>query len=75
MKLVIYPPCFRDLDGQKLVVRTVNKLPQAEHLLVLEQSLDLSLEGQELHRCYYPTSSYAQFHTLLVIGKVGMRET
>jgi hypothetical protein len=44
MKLVVYPPRFRDLDGQKLVVKTVNKLPQAEHLLVLEQSLDLTLD-------------------------------
>jgi hypothetical protein len=24
MKLVIYPPCFRDIDGRKLVVKTVN---------------------------------------------------
>jgi hypothetical protein len=45
MKLVIYPSCFRDLDGRKLVVKTVNKLPQAEHFLVLEQSLDLALDG------------------------------
>jgi hypothetical protein len=34
MKLVIYPSRFRDFDGRKLVVKTVNKLPQAEHLLV-----------------------------------------
>jgi hypothetical protein len=45
MKLVIYPPCFQDVDSRKLVVKTVNKLPQAEHLLVLEQSLDLALDG------------------------------
>jgi hypothetical protein len=44
MKLVIYPPRFRDLDGRKLVVRTVNKLPQAEHLLILKKSLDLALD-------------------------------
>jgi hypothetical protein len=44
MKLDIYPSRFRDFDGRKLVVRTVNKLPQAEHLLVLEQSLDLALD-------------------------------
>jgi hypothetical protein len=75
MKLVIYPSHFRDFDGWKLVVKTVNKLPQAEHLLVLEQSPDLALEGQELHRCYYFASSYAQFHTLLVVEKVGMRKT
>jgi hypothetical protein len=49
MKLIIYPPCFRDFDGRKHVVRTVNKLPQAEHLLVLEQNIDLALEEQELH--------------------------
>jgi hypothetical protein len=45
MKFVIYPPRFRDLDGRKLVVRTVNILPQAEHLLILGQCLELALHG------------------------------
>jgi hypothetical protein len=67
MKLVIYPPRFWDFDGRKIVVRTINKLPQAEYLLVLEQSLGLALDEQELHWCYYSSSSYAQFHTLLVV--------
>jgi hypothetical protein len=49
MKLVIYPPRFWDFDGRKIVVRTINKLPQAEYLLVLEQSLGLALDEQELH--------------------------
>jgi hypothetical protein len=49
MKLVIYPPRFRDFDGRKLFVRTVNKLPQAKRLLVLKQSLDLASDDQELH--------------------------
>jgi hypothetical protein len=43
LKLVIFPSHFRDFDGRKLVAKTVNKLPQAERLLVLEQSLDLAL--------------------------------
>jgi hypothetical protein len=49
MKLFIYSPHFQDFDGRKLVARTINKLPQAEHLLILEQSLDLALDEQELH--------------------------
>jgi hypothetical protein len=44
MKLVIYPSHFWDFNGLKLVIKTVNKLPQAEHLLVLEQSIYLALE-------------------------------
>jgi hypothetical protein len=48
MELVIYPPHFRDFDGRKPVVRTVNKLPR-ECLLILKQSLDLALDDQELH--------------------------
>jgi hypothetical protein len=75
MKLVIYPPHSQDFDGRKLVLRTVYKLPQPEHLLVLEQSLDLALDEQELHWCYYSASSYAQFHALLAVEKVGTRET
>jgi hypothetical protein len=69
MKLVMYPPRFRDFDGRKLVVRTVNKLPQAKRLLVLEQSLDLASKDHGLHWCYHSTSSYAQFCTLLVVWK------
>jgi predicted esterase YcpF (UPF0227 family) len=79
MKLVIYPPRFRDFDGRKLVVRTINKLRQDEHLLILKQSLDLALDEQELHCCYYSASSYAssyaQCHTLLAVEKFGTRET
>jgi hypothetical protein len=49
MKHVIYPHRFWDFDGRKLVVRTINILPQAKRLLVLQQSLDLALDDQELH--------------------------
>jgi hypothetical protein len=42
MKLVVYSSRTGGFDGRIFVVRTVNKLPQAKHLLVLEQSLDLA---------------------------------
>jgi hypothetical protein len=75
MKVVIYPSHFRDFDSRIFVVRTVKKLPQAKHLLVLEQSLDMALDDQELHWCYHSASFYAQFHILLVVEKIGTRET
>jgi hypothetical protein len=49
MKLAVYLSRTRGFDGQIFVVRTVNKLPQAKRLLVLEQSLDLASVDQELH--------------------------
>jgi hypothetical protein len=36
MKLVVYSSQTRGFDGRIFVVRTVNKLPQAKRLLVLE---------------------------------------
>jgi hypothetical protein len=49
MKLVVYAFRTRGFDGRIFVVRTINKLPQAKHLLVLEQSLDLASVDQGLH--------------------------
>jgi hypothetical protein len=48
MKLVVYSSRTRGFDGRIFVVRTVNKLPQAKRLLVLEQSLDLASVDQGL---------------------------
>jgi hypothetical protein len=48
MKLVVYSSRTRGFDGRIFVVRTVNKLPQAKRLLILEQSLDLASVGQGL---------------------------
>jgi hypothetical protein len=42
MKLVVYSSRTRGFDDRIFVVRTVNKLPQAKRLLILEQSLDLA---------------------------------
>jgi hypothetical protein len=49
MKLVVYFSQTQGFDGRIFVVRTVNKLPQAKCLLVLDQSLDLASVDQELH--------------------------
>jgi hypothetical protein len=68
-KLVVYSSHSRCFDGWIFVVRTVDKLPQAKRLLVLEQSLDSVSVDQELHGCYYSASIDAQFHTLLAIWK------
>jgi hypothetical protein len=40
MKLAVYSSRTWGFDGQIFVVRTVNKLPQAKCLLVLEETLD-----------------------------------
>jgi hypothetical protein len=49
MKLVAYSSRTRGFDGRIFVVMTVNKLPQAKRLLILEQSLDLASVDQVLH--------------------------
>jgi hypothetical protein len=49
MKLFVYSSRTRGFDGRIFVVRTVNKLPQAKCLLILEQSLDLASVDQGLH--------------------------
>jgi hypothetical protein len=48
MKLVVYSSQIRGFDGRIYVVSTVNKLPQAKRLVVLEQSLDLATVDQGL---------------------------
>jgi hypothetical protein len=48
MKLVVYSSRTQGFDSWIFVVRTVNKLPQAKRLLVLEQSLDLASVDQGL---------------------------
>jgi hypothetical protein len=48
MKLIVYSSQTRGFDGRIFVVRSVNKLPQAKRLLVLEQSLDLASVDQGL---------------------------
>jgi hypothetical protein len=49
MKLVVYSSRTQGFDSRIFVVRTINKLPQAKHLLILEQSLDLASVDQGLH--------------------------
>jgi hypothetical protein len=49
IKLVIYSSWSQGFDNQIFVVKTVNKLPQAKHLIVVEQSLDSASVDQELH--------------------------
>jgi hypothetical protein len=46
MKLVVYSSRTRGFDGRNFVVMTINKLPQAKRLLVLEQSQDLASVDQ-----------------------------
>jgi hypothetical protein len=48
MKLLVYSSRTRGFDGWIFVVRTVNKLPQAKRLLVVEQSLNLASVVQGL---------------------------
>ena len=75
MKLAIYSSRTRGFDGRIFVVRTVNKLPQAKRLLILEQSLDLASVDQELHDV---TTRQVPVHKLmlfLLFEKIGTRET
>jgi hypothetical protein len=74
MKLVVYSSRTRGFDGQIFVVRTVNKLPQAKHLLILKQSLDLAsvdLGLQDLITRQVPTH---KLHALLANLKRLVRE-
>jgi hypothetical protein len=48
MKLVVYSSQTRGFDSRIFVVWTVNKRPQAKHLLVLDHSLELASVGQGL---------------------------
>jgi hypothetical protein len=76
MKLVVYSSRTRGFDDRIFVVRTVNKLPQAKRLLVLEQSLDLALVDQGLHDVITQQVPAHKLHALLAnLKKVGTRET
>jgi hypothetical protein len=61
-------------DGRIFVVRTINKLPQAKHLLVLEQSLDLASVDQELHDVITRQVPAHKLHALLANLKRVVRE-
>jgi hypothetical protein len=65
IKLVVYASRTRGFDGRIFVVRTVNKLPQAKLLLVLEQSLDLASVDQELHGVITRQVPAHKLHALL----------
>jgi hypothetical protein len=61
-------------DGRIFVVRTFNKLPQAKHLLVLEQSLDSASVDQELHDVIAWQVPMHKLHALLAILERLVRE-
>jgi hypothetical protein len=65
IKLVVYSSRTRCFDARIFVVRTINKLPQAKHLLVLEQSLDLALVDQGLHDVITRLVPAHKLHALL----------
>jgi hypothetical protein len=65
MKHVVYSSRTRGFDGRIFVLRTINKLPQAKHLLVLEQSLDSASVDQELHDVITRQVLVHKLHALL----------
>jgi hypothetical protein len=74
MKLVVYASRTRGFDGRFFVVRTINKLPQAKCLLVLEQSLNLASVDQELHDVITRQVPAHKLHALLATLKRLIRE-
>jgi hypothetical protein len=74
MKLVVYSSRTRGFDGRNIVVRTINKLPLAKRLLVLEQSLDLALVDQGLHGVITRQVLAHKLHALLANLKRLVRE-
>jgi hypothetical protein len=74
MKLVVYSSRTRGFDGRIYVVRTVNKLPQAKCLLVLEQSLDLASVDQGLQDVITWQVPTHKLHALLANLKRFVRE-
>jgi hypothetical protein len=74
MKLVVYSSRTRGFDGRIFVVRTVNKLPQAKHLLVLQQSLDLASVDQRLQNVITRQVPAHKLHSLLANLKRLVRE-
>jgi hypothetical protein len=65
MKLVVYSSQTRGFDGRIFVVRTVNKLPQAKCLLVLEQRLDVAMVDQGLQDVITRQVPTHKLHALL----------
>jgi hypothetical protein len=65
MKLAVYFSRALGFDGRIFIVRTVNKLPQAKHLLILEQSLDLASVDQEVHDVITRQVPAHKLHALL----------
>jgi hypothetical protein len=74
MKLVVYSSQTRGFDGRIFVVRTVNKLPQAKRLLVLEQSLDMASVDQGLLGVITRQIHAHKLHALLANLKCLVRE-
>jgi hypothetical protein len=73
MKLV-YSSRTRGFDGRIFVVRTVNKLPQDKHLLVLEQNLDMASVDQGLQDVITQQVPTHKLHALLANLKRLVRE-
>jgi hypothetical protein len=74
VKLVVYSSRTRGFDDRIFVVRTVNKLPQAKCLLVLEQSLDLASVDHGLHDVITRQVTEHKLHALLAKLKRLVRE-
>jgi hypothetical protein len=69
MKLAVYSTRTQGFDSRIFVVRTINKLPQAKHLLVLEQSLNLASADQGFHDVITRQVHAHKLHALLAILK------
>jgi hypothetical protein len=74
MKLVVCSSRTRGFYSRNFVVRTVNKLPQAKRLLVLEQSIDLASVDQGLHGVITRQVPVHKLHALLANLKRLVRE-
>jgi hypothetical protein len=71
---LVYSSRTWGFDDRNFVVRTVNKLPQAKWLLVLEQSLDLASVDQGLHGVITRQVPVHKLHALLANLKRLVRE-
>jgi hypothetical protein len=74
MKLVVYSSQTRGFDDRIFAVKTINKLPQAKRLLVLEQSLDLASVDQGLQDVITRQVPVHKLHALLANLKRLVRE-
>jgi hypothetical protein len=73
MKLVTYSSWTRGFDDQ--FFKTINKLPQAKRLLILEQRLDLASVDHELHDVTTRQVPMHKSMLYLLFEKIGTRET